>query len=80
MGFQDLLEATNVDKGVDLTVFTKIWYGLEQNMTSHFYGELRQDFQNRKDVILKAFRDFDVDHDGYITKDEFLKVCKNLID
>lgn len=63
---QDLLKASDVEGSVDLTKFMQLWKQFKESVT--------EDGEDTEEEIKSAFKDYDVDGDGYITKDEMMKV------
>ena len=64
--FQELLKASDVEGSVDLSQFLKLWQQFKASVSED--GDTEEDIQS-------AFKDYDVDGDGYITKDEMMRVC-----
>jgi Ca2+-binding EF-hand superfamily protein len=64
---QDLLRASEKtqSKSVDLAEFMSLWKAFKSSVTTE--GETEEE-------IRSAFRDYDIDGDGYITKDEMIQV------
>ena len=51
---------------MDLTRFMKLW--------QQFKASVSEDGEDTEEEIKSAFKDYDVNGDGYITKDEMMKV------
>ena len=60
------MRASDVDGSVDLTQFMKLW--------QKFKASVIEEGDETEEEIRKAFKDYDVNGDGYITKDEMMEV------
>ena len=63
---QDLLRASDIEGSVDLTHFMKLW--------QQFKNSVSEDGEDTEEEIKQAFKDYDTNGDGYITKDEMMTV------
>ena len=63
---QDLLSASDREGGVDLPHFMLLWQKFKESVS--------EDGDDTEEEIKKAFKDYDVNGDGYITKDEMMNV------
>ena len=64
--FQELLKASDQAGSVDLSNFMKLW--------QQFKATVNEDGDDTEEEIKQAFKDYDRDGDGYITKDEMMNV------
>ena len=64
--FQELLKASDQAGSVDLSNFMKLW--------QQFKSTVNEDGDDTEEEIKQAFKDYDRDGDGYITKDEMMNV------
>ena len=69
---QDLLSASDREGGVDLPHFMLLWQKFKESVS--------EDGDDTEEEIKKAFKDYDVNGDGYITKDEMMNVSWSLTD
>jgi len=67
---QDLLKASDEQGSVDLPSFMKLWQKFKESVS--------EDGDDSEEEIKNAFKDYDADGDGYITRDEMVKVITNM--
>jgi len=67
---QDLLSASDREGGVDLPHFMLLWQKFKESVS--------EDGDDTEEEIKKAFKDYDVNGDGYITKDEMMNVITKM--
>lgn len=67
---QDLLKASDEQGSVDLTSFMKLWQKFKESVS--------EEGDDSEEEIKSAFKDYDVDGDGYITKDEMMNVITKM--
>ena len=60
------MKASDAEGSVDLGQFMKLWQDFKQSVN--------EDGDDSEEEIKRAFKDYDVDGDGYITKDEMMNV------
>ena len=63
--FQDLLNASDALGSVEINQFLKLWQKFKQAANKN---------DDPEDEIKKSFQQFDINGDGYITKDEITEV------
>ena len=61
-----MLKASDEQGSVDLPSFMKLWQKFKESVS--------EEGDDSEEEIKNAFKDYDVDGDGYITKDEMMKV------
>merc|ERR1712083_6027 len=66
---QDLLNASDVLGSVEMSQFMKLWQKFKQSANKN---------DDSEDDIKKSFEEFDINGDGFITKDEITQVIKSL--
>ena len=62
-----MLKASDEQGSVDLGSFMKLWQKFKESVS--------EEGDDSEEEIKLAFKDYDVDGDGYITKDEMMKVA-----
>ena len=67
-----MLKASDEQGSVDLPSFMKLWQKFKESVS--------EDGDDTEEEIKKAFKDYDVNGDGYITKDEMMNVSWSLTD
>jgi len=67
---QDLLKACDEQGSVDLASFMKLWQKFKESVS--------EEGDDSEEEIKSAFKDYDVDGDGYITKDEMMNVITKM--
>ena len=70
--WQDLLSASDREGSVDLPHFMLLWQKFKESVS--------EDGDDTEEEIKKAFKDYDVNGDGDITKDEMMNVSWSLTD
>ena len=68
---QELLKASDAWGSVDLSRFMQLWQKFKQSVTD--------EEDDTEEDIKKAFKDYDVDGDGYISQDEMMRVRFNFL-
>jgi len=67
---QELLKASDAWGSVDLSRFMQLWQKFKQSVTD--------EEDDTEEDIKKAFKDYDVDGDGYISQDEMMRVITKM--